>query len=661
MGSKRNKKRRAIEPIGDMPVDRQARVKMEEDQEAVASQLLRSSSSHFAVVSEVDYASLPPLPTSPRRAASVQTRGTYSVTVHDRKVEACTEFPNANPPINTPTRNYDYDADSMRRSRKLVQISPRDQSRLYRLRQDPSVASLLDMYDSHGQLDSKAFSNSPIKEGRAQVQRSGSTLRQLLGNPESDRRKGDMTEGDISWAERFLEYVDLAASPEIVPNLCFVITSEGETVRVGPSARSSSESLALKAPTHPSHTLNFSNAVHPDATLHTDHDHSTNDDLENCPAISSMEVELSVGSDDVKTDIRNSLKQEHSTPQRASEFFGFLLDKERRGNTPKRAPTPSESEPPLPPLPLTFDADSSSDGISPDLGLITAIPSCNNHSTNPPAPSNFENHADLSGSVEAPSSAGSIIEDPPQDALIMNRTPVALLQEGSRARPVQMTPSSLPVSRIPKGPRGSRLSVATHENLFDVQAHTQEQNTPHPHKAGPRPSQIPTRDILRATTNASSSKLHIESRPHTPARSCKGQKRSASQNSTAWSVVDELETALVSGATVTPSASKSKSSRVRPPKDDGKENDPSPNNSIDLSRETNNKTPLNMNNKSRLPVTPARTRVLFEPLQGVPSSPASSSELSPYAQQMMADARKTRARKEVGKKRSRFAVVMTSN
>ena len=81
------------------------------------------------------------------------------------------------------------------------------------------MASLLDLYDEHGKLSSDAFSNSPpsppIKEGRVQCRRNGSTLRQLLGAPTSSlpvssRHENDSGSegGDITWAERFLECVD---------------------------------------------------------------------------------------------------------------------------------------------------------------------------------------------------------------------------------------------------------------------------------------------------------------------------------------------------------------------------------------------------------------------------------------------------------------------
>lgn len=75
-----------------------------------------------------------------------------------------------------------------------------------RLRSDPSINSLLDLYDEHGQISNKAFSEgSPEKVHsgeRAQIRRSGSTLRQLLGDEMDGENKS--REGDISWAERYL-------------------------------------------------------------------------------------------------------------------------------------------------------------------------------------------------------------------------------------------------------------------------------------------------------------------------------------------------------------------------------------------------------------------------------------------------------------------------
>jgi hypothetical protein len=167
----------------------------------------------FATLPAHPINSLRQTPTAPpSRSASIQTRRTYTVTVRDRKVEALTEFSNANPPLDTPTHTSHDLADSSGKISRLHPITPKDRNRLHILRQDPSVASLLDMYDNHGRLDSKAFSNTPAasekdssKDRGAQVKRSGSTLRQLLGSPESTSYTST-AEGDISWAEGLLRY-----------------------------------------------------------------------------------------------------------------------------------------------------------------------------------------------------------------------------------------------------------------------------------------------------------------------------------------------------------------------------------------------------------------------------------------------------------------------
>ncbi|KAJ7898405.1 hypothetical protein B0H13DRAFT_1718357 [Mycena leptocephala] len=210
IGSKKNKNtKKRLQIVHNVPTSLQpvseARLLADDSGEVVASQLLRSSSARYAVVNEVDYSSLPPLPhpinqvlqtptsssvslASAATSISSTSRGTYTVKVHHRKHHTHTEFPNAN-------RHLDDEP------------TQRNNSQLLGLRSDPSVASLLELYDEHGRLPARAFSNSPPKEGRAQVQRNGSTLRQLLGNPSQSINSRDDAgglEGDISWAERFL-------------------------------------------------------------------------------------------------------------------------------------------------------------------------------------------------------------------------------------------------------------------------------------------------------------------------------------------------------------------------------------------------------------------------------------------------------------------------
>ena len=166
----------------------------------------------------------------PEREPTPPPRTTYTVKVHERTVISRTEFPNAIPSLITPTKERpksaplptaDPDTSDHESigppTAKRPTITPRDQNRLFRLRQDPSVVSLLNMYDSHGRLDNKVFSNSPVKNdqsdeeqvyavGRPQHQRKGSTLRQLMGKPDPEvQPNSSRSEGEISWAERLLQ------------------------------------------------------------------------------------------------------------------------------------------------------------------------------------------------------------------------------------------------------------------------------------------------------------------------------------------------------------------------------------------------------------------------------------------------------------------------
>lgn len=64
IGTKKQKKRPAIPqelPPPPPSVDEEQRRKLEEEHEAAVGRLLRSSSSRFAVVKEIDYSNLPPL------------------------------------------------------------------------------------------------------------------------------------------------------------------------------------------------------------------------------------------------------------------------------------------------------------------------------------------------------------------------------------------------------------------------------------------------------------------------------------------------------------------------------------------------------------------------------------------------------------------------
>ncbi|KAF7309797.1 hypothetical protein MIND_00351600 [Mycena indigotica] len=291
--------------------------------EVAAIQLLRSSSARYAVVRELDYTSLPPishpinrvLPTPPTSSTASlasatssinSTRGTYTVKVHQRRRHTSTEFPNA---------NCDLEPGPLRQN---------NNSQLLGLRSDPSVASLLQLYDEHGQLPTGAFSNSPPREGRAQVARSGSTLRQLLGNPLPVPGLDTSDLGDISWAEQFLGETESIASTVSSPG----ITTPPTDAR-----------FAFQDPRiEDASTTVFENA-----------------------GISSLEVELS---DVVETPPRTTSNRSPyavagpSTPQRASQVFGFLTKRRQSKDVD------DDDQRSLPDLPSALSSPSSEE-ISP--------------------------------------------------------------------------------------------------------------------------------------------------------------------------------------------------------------------------------------------------------------------------------------------------------
>ncbi|OAX43982.1 hypothetical protein K503DRAFT_707462, partial [Rhizopogon vinicolor AM-OR11-026] len=324
IGNKKAKKRGLVPQAHDLESERQQL--REEDTEAAVGRLLRSSSARFGVESGLNYASLPPLPHPinslfPNPAASTATissisqRSSYTVTVHGRTVHSRTEFPNAYPPMDslaTPKRNIN---DSPRRRSKSVPITPRDQNRLLRLRQDPSVASLLNIYDENGCLDSHVFSNSPPvtgNKGRLQRRRTGSTFRQLMGHSSGPELRNN---SDIEWAENVLCETDDNSS---------TCSSNLKTPR---------DSQLLSA--------HFNHADH-SITLSTECDTS----VQNQFTFSSLEVELSVSSSETTRRAHvNSPYENQMTPQRASQIFGFLADKkiapeERPSKLPTRTITP---------------------------------------------------------------------------------------------------------------------------------------------------------------------------------------------------------------------------------------------------------------------------------------------------------------------------------
>ncbi|GJJ11406.1 hypothetical protein Clacol_005639 [Clathrus columnatus] len=192
-----------------------------QDQQAVVNRLLRSSSARFSILSETEYRSLPPILYACTESAhpintllrepsiiSTQTANsvnTYTVTIHTRTVHSRTEFPNANGTtslLSTPA------SSPQRTSHPLPPLTPGDKTRLEKLRQDPSVLSLLDIFDETGHPNPKAFGNTPTR------QRKVSTFKMLLGEHEivEENSREDVKESDFSWAEHVLERAQKGSS-----------------------------------------------------------------------------------------------------------------------------------------------------------------------------------------------------------------------------------------------------------------------------------------------------------------------------------------------------------------------------------------------------------------------------------------------------------------
>ncbi|KAG6866585.1 hypothetical protein C0991_002073 [Blastosporella zonata] len=470
IGSKKNKKQR---PQIVHNVDSQLRAIEEEEHEAAIGRLLRSSSTRYTVVSEVEYSSLPPLPhpindvlqapgaqvlqtprasTASIASSTISQRGTYNVTVHKRQRHNTAELQSA-------SSNRPVDVE-----RAADELQPKElSSHLLELRSHPSVASLLDMYDEQGRIPDQAFSNSPPspeRKERAQTRRNGSTLRQLLGEPASvNSRNGNgagSAEGDISWAERFLREAD--------------------------SVSSVASSVDLRTPSiHNTHFHNQNN----DISFATDYDLSTNT-YEN-PAISSMEVELSLADSIPSAETRSAASPykspDPSTPQRASQVFQFLTERRRSAYN-------TDQERSLPDLPSTFSVSSDGDSLNRSNGgrshfsddsfdalaqPYPAIPNAPPSDTSISQPDYDIPLSKFSPVINALSSRITI-DAPSTNATPVNATETVWVAPNARRRDIVNAPTKVIItaptpsgksetpSRIPRGPRAQYRKTSGSSN-----------------------------------------------------------------------------------------------------------------------------------------------------------------------------------------------------
>ncbi|KAJ7574447.1 hypothetical protein C8J56DRAFT_802986 [Mycena floridula] len=572
LGGKKNKKPRPTiihnVNLEDLPV-------LVDDNEAAANRLLRSSSSRYAVVAETDYSSLPPLPhpinnvlatpngsTTSLTTPSINQRGTYSVRVHRREYHT------------RPDVGPDFDNSSSKTPKQRQEGLHADSSQLLRLRSDPSVVSLLDMYDEHGQLPSEVFSNSPTKQGRAQTKRSGSTLRQLLGSLGNDSGEG----GDISWADELLQSDNASSTSSLPPQT--------------PNDFDFSDN----------HLTTFSNANN-DISF-SDHDLSSS--LYENPAISSMEVELSIGSELPSFDacVETDTPDDHKTPRRASQVFDFLANR-RRSQISE-----ADSERPLPELPSAFSSPSDreslvrdephrshfSDSSCDSPAKTSAIPfsfitDTHNHSTDP--------NPLYSEALPTVAIASSPSSERANDSFGEHSNSV-LIHEGAQAHKVKIIMTA-PTTVMVTAPTPSAIH-----------------NLPSRIPRGPRPQpQMRKVSYGNVRERRPSSRAHAKDDPFTPVPPRRRSNRLASRSSS-----------------VTENDSPVKVTRT--------------------SREKKNGGPA-LAVKPELPFTPVRTNtqrsslfrttvdpLMFRPPPGMAPSPASSSELSPVGQKLMLDVRQQR-------------------
>ncbi|KAG5724877.1 hypothetical protein E4T56_gene12591 [Termitomyces sp. T112] len=598
LGSKKNKKQH---PHVVRNADPKLRALEEEEHEAVIGRLLRSSSTRYTVVSEVEYSSLPPLPhpindvlqapdanairtrgesTTSIASSTISRRGTYNVTVHKRKQHTPAESQKAH-------SSFSGDATANEHVSENKEVS----SHLLELRSHPSVASLLSMYDEHGRIPDEAFSNnlpSPEKRERPQTRRNGSTLRELLGESAGitsrNSNEAGSTEGDISWAERFL----------------------GE----GDSASSATSSVDLPTPstpnTHPNNDLSFA----------TDNDFSMTT-YEN-PDISSMEVELSVADSIISAEIMsmgNPYKQcDPTTPRRASQVFQFLTERRRSAYN-------DQLDSSLPELPnassvLSHDASSSRShrGHFSDDPMNVMDPTHSTMAMRPPNQPNDDIQMNLpsvsqsnnASTINTPANAIETVWVAPNGRSVEN-----LVNAPTRVIITAPTPSGKAAtpSRIPRGARSPYRRLSSNSSKMK------------------RISTLTVRE-----TNAEVAAAHRND-SFTPALRKHRQKRVPSDSSSSSARSRNIEIGP-------PTRLSKRGSSVRPihPELD-KENGPQLSvNSILPS------TPIRSKSESKSLFRTAVTPSVFRPPPGNTPSPASSSELSPVGKQLMMDIRNQRSR-----------------
>lgn len=462
-------------------------------------------------------------------------------------------------------------------------MTPRDKNRLMTLRQDPSVASLLNHYDDRGCLDSGIFSNSPPsppREGRVQRRRTGSTLRQLLGHPSSPELRD--ASADISWADKFLGSV--------------LLNRNLQNTHDHATCRESDENSTLSSdPPTPADTR-FTDARLDQA------DHSILSTECEYHTFSSLEVELSVSTDQA----HHQLHDHTMTPQKASEIFGFLAERKKTPEPllPSRLPQPKSTSR-FSPEPLHVD------------NYRFDIPRRNSaHIPRTISPPSHRRSSTISSPTKA-NPAGSI-------AAVQHQ----LRGDAHRSKPLPVVTENHTgqSGRGPRGPRAPHKIAPPSANGIDVILA----------QAGDILSQMggeraATRPALSEKSNA---RAMYPSPACTPAAKSHIPKLRTASGSTIKSVDSKKE---VEGPTVDRYTCRETMPAISQPTPKATAQPP-----VTTIETLGNEKENNVTSRLPQPVTPVRPLGFRPPYILEPPSPASSTELSPVAKQMMANLRQQR-------------------
>ena len=359
------------------------------------------------------------------------------------------------------------------------------------------------------------------------------------------------------------------------------------------------------------------------------------------PSIPSVAVEPSYTSDD-----NPALPPKHTTESElrpAAEVFGFLLEKRR-----SRKSISIDRD-----LPLSATSPWDFDSSTNDVHDPPATPLYTKHS---PSHLNDLRPAEVPASADTPSTVGSILVDPPHTAAILNHTRIPILSgrlhEGSNTGQPTAMAISTRQSRIPRG----RRSLQIPSDWWTSPSETHSYSTSPTEPAEAASTLTTAYGTLRPATNATDRLSVLTPRlcPMDDATVAPALMRSAHRRSASYGSSRPIPGNWNAGLDAV------KAARVKEfkPESVNKENIVGTTEN-DGMRPLSSFTPVNAPHscidssghpKSYLPMTPSRERVL---LSSYPS-PASSSELSPLGQKMMANSRKQRqARGE--RRRSRFA------